>query len=59
MMMLRFVIKTGYFESDVCVGCALTDLFTKCFGDLESAKKVFDQMLERNLVIWTLTITRY
>ncbi|GKA72028.1 pentatricopeptide repeat-containing protein [Tanacetum coccineum] len=54
-----FVIKTGYFGSDVCVGCALIDLFTKGFGDLESAKKVFDQMPERNSVTWTLMITRY
>ncbi|PWA65720.1 tetratricopeptide repeat (TPR)-like superfamily protein [Artemisia annua] len=54
-----FVIKTGYFESDVCVGCALIDLFTKGFGDLESAKKVFERMPERNSVTWTLMITRY
>nr|XP_043634026.1 pentatricopeptide repeat-containing protein At3g49170, chloroplastic [Erigeron canadensis] len=54
-----FVIKTGYFQSDVCVGCALIDLFAKGFGDLESAHKVFDKMPERNSVTWTLLITRY
>ncbi|KAL8248057.1 hypothetical protein R6Q59_009273 [Mikania micrantha] len=54
-----FVIKTGYFESDVCVGCALIDLFAKGFQDLESARKVFDKMPERNSVTWTLLITRY
>ncbi|KAK9066673.1 hypothetical protein SSX86_013996 [Deinandra increscens subsp. villosa] len=54
-----FVIKTGYFESDVCVGCALIDLFAKGFHDLESARKVFDKMPHRNSVTWTLLITRY
>uniref|UniRef100_A0A3Q7EMJ6 DYW domain-containing protein n=1 Tax=Solanum lycopersicum TaxID=4081 RepID=A0A3Q7EMJ6_SOLLC len=54
-----FAIKTGYFESDVCVGCALIDLFAKGFSDLRSAKKVFDRMPERNLVTWTLMITRF
>ncbi|KAJ9550445.1 hypothetical protein OSB04_014490 [Centaurea solstitialis] len=54
-----FVIKSGYFELDVCVGCALIDLFAKGFRDLVSAKKVFDKMPERNSVTWTLLITRY
>ncbi|KAL7229741.1 hypothetical protein ACSBR2_008281 [Camellia fascicularis] len=54
-----FVIKTGYFESDVCIGCALIDMFVKGCGDLGSAKKVFDIMPERNAVTWTLMITRY
>ncbi|PWA36118.1 tetratricopeptide repeat (TPR)-like superfamily protein [Artemisia annua] len=59
--MLRFVINIGYFESDVCVGCALIDLFTKRFGDLESAKKVFDQMPERNsqLHSWVVKMGLY
>ncbi|KAM0000553.1 putative tetratricopeptide-like helical domain superfamily, DYW domain-containing protein [Helianthus debilis subsp. tardiflorus] len=54
-----FVIKTGYFESDVCVGCALIELYAKGFHDLDSAWKVFDKMPERNSVTWTLLITRY
>ncbi|PIA49029.1 hypothetical protein AQUCO_01300111v1 [Aquilegia coerulea] len=53
------VIKTGYFESNLCVGCELIDLFTKGMGDLISARKVFDKMPERNAVTWTLMITRY
>ncbi|XP_055816923.1 pentatricopeptide repeat-containing protein At3g49170, chloroplastic-like isoform X2 [Solanum dulcamara] len=59
LVIFGFVIKTGYFESDICVGCALIDLFAKGFGDLRSAKKVFDRMPERNLVTWTLMITRF
>ncbi|KAL3630686.1 hypothetical protein CASFOL_023670 [Castilleja foliolosa] len=54
-----FLLKTGYFESDVCVGCALIDLFTKGFDDLVSARKVFDKMPERNSVSWTQMITRF
>ncbi|XP_059629073.1 pentatricopeptide repeat-containing protein At3g49170, chloroplastic-like [Cornus florida] len=53
------VIKTGYFESDVCVGCALIDMFAKGCSDLNSAKKVFDKIPEKNEVTWTLMLTRY
>ncbi|KAK9147281.1 hypothetical protein Scep_006038 [Stephania cephalantha] len=53
------VIKTGYFNADVCVGCELIEMFVKGFGDLVSARKVFDEMPERNVVVWTLMITRY
>lgn len=54
-----FLLKTGYFESDVCVGCAMVDLFVKGFGDLELTKKVFDEMPEKNSISWTLMITRF
>ncbi|KAJ9679775.1 hypothetical protein PVL29_021630 [Vitis rotundifolia] len=54
-----FVVKTGYLEADVCVGCELIDMFVKGSGDLGSAYTVFDKMPERNLVTWTLMITRF
>ncbi|KAK1409092.1 hypothetical protein QVD17_35617 [Tagetes erecta] len=54
-----FLIKTGYFHSHVCVACALIDFFVKAFHDLDSARKVFDQMPHPNSVTWTLLITRY
>ncbi|CAM8933181.1 unnamed protein product [Rhodiola kirilowii] len=54
-----FVVKTGYLDSDVCVGCSLIDMFVKGRSDLESAYKVFDRMTERNVVSWTLMITRF
>ncbi|XP_038708422.1 pentatricopeptide repeat-containing protein At3g49170, chloroplastic [Tripterygium wilfordii] len=53
------VLKSGYFEADVNVGCALIDLFVKGAGDLELAYKVFEKMPERNVVTWTLMITRF
>ncbi|KAA8540022.1 hypothetical protein F0562_026714 [Nyssa sinensis] len=58
-LIFGFVIKTGYFESDVCVGCALIDMFAKGSCNLDSAKKVFAKMPEKNAVVWTLMITRY
>ncbi|KAK6936703.1 Pentatricopeptide repeat [Dillenia turbinata] len=58
-IILGFVIKSGFFDTDVCVGCALIDMFVNGGCDLESAKKVFDKMPERNAVTWTLMITRY
>ncbi|XP_068666625.1 pentatricopeptide repeat-containing protein At3g49170, chloroplastic [Aristolochia californica] len=51
-------LKTGYFGSDVCVGCALIDMFAK-IDDMVSSRKVFNEMPERNAVTWTLMITRY
>lgn len=54
-----FLLKTGYFDSHVCVGCALIDMFTKGDRDIQSARIVFDKMLHKNLVTWTLMITRY
>lgn len=56
-----FVLKTGYFNSHVCVGCELIDMFVKGGGgcaDLESAHMVFDKMREKNVVTWNLMITR-
>lgn len=53
-----FLLKTGYFDSHVSVGCGLIDMFVKGCGDVESARKVFDRMFERNVVTWNLMITR-
>jgi len=55
---LGFLMKTGHFESDVCVGCSLIDMFVKGENSFENAYKVFDKMSELNVVTWTLMITR-
>ncbi|KDP23741.1 hypothetical protein JCGZ_23574 [Jatropha curcas] len=52
------LLKSGYFDSHVCVGCALIDMFVRGSGDFVSAHKVFDNMAERNGVTWTLMISR-
>ncbi|XP_037442624.1 pentatricopeptide repeat-containing protein At3g49170, chloroplastic-like [Triticum dicoccoides] len=55
---LGFVLKTGFWGTDVSVGCALIDMFARN-GDLVAARKVFDGLVERTAVVWTLMITRY
>ncbi|XP_043699001.1 pentatricopeptide repeat-containing protein At1g09220, mitochondrial-like [Telopea speciosissima] len=49
------VIKVGY-EFHVYVQTALVNLFSVC-GCLIEAKRVFDEMPERNLVTWNVMIT--
>ncbi|XP_011625621.2 pentatricopeptide repeat-containing protein At3g49170, chloroplastic [Amborella trichopoda] len=56
-MVFGFVLKTG-FQSDLCVGSSLIDMFAK-MNMMGSARKLFDEMPERNLVVYTLMITRY
>ncbi|KAK0597174.1 hypothetical protein LWI29_022573 [Acer saccharum] len=51
------VVKTGY-EGDVFVGSSLVDMYAKC-GDLKIARKVFDEMPERNVVSWCGMIYGY
>uniref|UniRef100_A0A453LAI8 DYW domain-containing protein n=1 Tax=Aegilops tauschii subsp. strangulata TaxID=200361 RepID=A0A453LAI8_AEGTS len=55
---LGFVLKTGFWGTDVSVGCALIDMFARN-GDLVAARKVFDGLVERTVVVWTLMITRH
>nr|POF19867.1 pentatricopeptide repeat-containing protein, chloroplastic [Quercus suber] len=57
-MVFGFVIKSGYFESDLCLGCALIDMFVKG-GDVDLAYKAFEKMPEKNAVTWTLMIARF
>jgi len=51
------VVKTGYL-SDVHVASALVDMHAK-WGNIVDARRVFDNMPERNAVSWTGMITRY
>ncbi|KAK8537185.1 hypothetical protein V6N13_042133 [Hibiscus sabdariffa] len=57
-IILGFLMKTGYLDFDTNVGCGLIDMFAKGNSNLESAFKVFDKMPDRNVVAWTLMITR-
>ncbi|TVU16973.1 hypothetical protein EJB05_32978, partial [Eragrostis curvula] len=57
-VVLAFVFKMGLWGTDVSVGCSLIDMFAKN-GDLVAAHRVFDGLVERTVVVWTLLITRY
>eukprot|EP01018_Ginkgo_biloba_P015752 Gb_28279 [translate_table: standard] len=51
------IFRSG-FHSNVFVGSALVDMYVKC-ERTEAARKVFDEMPERNLVAWTAMINGY
>ncbi|XP_071716530.1 pentatricopeptide repeat-containing protein At5g55740, chloroplastic [Rutidosis leptorrhynchoides] len=52
-----YVLKMG-FKDCVFVGSSLVDMYGKC-GDLISARKVFDDMVERNVVTWNSMMVSY
>ncbi|PRQ36002.1 putative pentatricopeptide [Rosa chinensis] len=45
-------------EEDVFIGNSLIRIYAEC-GDLDYAWKVFDEILERNTVLWTSMICGY
>ena len=51
------IIDTGY-ESDVCVGNALVNMYAKC-GSISDARLVFDEMGRPNIISWNAMITAY
>eukprot|EP01018_Ginkgo_biloba_P008769 Gb_30993 [translate_table: standard] len=51
------IIRMG-FQSDICVGSALINMYIKC-KNTETARKVFDKMPERDVVSWTAMIAGY
>eukprot|EP01018_Ginkgo_biloba_P037492 Gb_02031 [translate_table: standard] len=52
-----YIIRTG-FESNVFVGSALIDMYTKC-GSIGIARQVFEKLSERDVVSWTAMIAGY
>ncbi|KAM7474853.1 hypothetical protein LguiB_022096 [Lonicera macranthoides] len=45
-------------DADVFVGSSLIDLYGKC-REIESARKIFDELHDRNVVSWTALIIGY
>ncbi|KAL8540829.1 hypothetical protein ACS0TY_002160 [Phlomoides rotata] len=54
-MIHALAILNGY-EKEITVGNALTTCYFKC-KSLESGMRVFDEMVERNVVTWTAAIS--
>ncbi|XP_076955450.1 pentatricopeptide repeat-containing protein At5g44230-like [Bidens hawaiensis] len=52
------VVKFGGFESDLYVNNTLIDMYMRC-DMLDSARKVFDEMPERDAISWTALIVAY
>lgn len=50
-------IRTGW-ETDVFVGAALIDMYAKC-GCVRSAREVFDNIEERDAVLWNSMLAAY
>lgn len=46
------------FEVDVVVGSALVDLYAKC-GDINSCRKIYDSMEEKDTFVWSSIISGY
>eukprot|EP00250_Pteridium_aquilinum_P012102 c20512_g1_i1 orf=45-1931(-) len=44
--------------ANVNIGCALIDMYTKC-GSFEEARKVFERLPKRELVVWNSMIATY
>ncbi|XP_039022888.1 putative pentatricopeptide repeat-containing protein At5g52630 [Hibiscus syriacus] len=51
------VLKTGY-DTDVFVASSLVDMYCKC-REIKDARKLFDEMPERNVVSWSGMIYGY
>ncbi|KAI9080778.1 hypothetical protein K1719_037291 [Acacia pycnantha] len=51
------VVKTGY-DFDVFVGSSIVDMYAKC-GEIRIARKMFDEMPEKNVVSWSGMIYGY
>ncbi|XP_058068005.1 pentatricopeptide repeat-containing protein At5g44230 [Magnolia sinica] len=51
-------ISIGGFDSDLYVNNTLIDFYVRC-GCLEDARRVFDEMPERDVISWTTLIVAY
>eukprot|EP01018_Ginkgo_biloba_P032098 Gb_20504 [translate_table: standard] len=52
------MIQTGFESQDIFLGNKLVTMYAKC-GILADARRVLDQMPERNVISWTVMITAY
>ncbi|XXG67817.1 hypothetical protein AAC387_Pa06g1074 [Persea americana] len=53
----NFILRNGM-EPSISVDTALIDMYAKC-GDIETAQRCFEEMPEKDLVSWSVTIAGY
>ncbi|KAL4191518.1 hypothetical protein AMTRI_Chr07g80880 [Amborella trichopoda] len=53
-----YVLRHGYFDSNMFLASALIDLYCKC-GSLHSAKALFDRTDRKDLILWSSMISGY
>ncbi|KAL2329769.1 hypothetical protein Fmac_017350 [Flemingia macrophylla] len=51
-----FIIKTNIGKNDTFLGNVLIDMYGKC-GSIDSAVKVFEEIMHKNIITWTALIT--
>nr|XP_043620157.1 pentatricopeptide repeat-containing protein At2g33760-like [Erigeron canadensis] len=52
------IIQKQYSSLDVILGTAMIDMYAKC-GSIDSARKIFDRMREKNVITWSTMIAAY
>lgn len=52
------VARLGLLKVDLFVGCTLVDMYMKC-GSIAKAKKLFNELPNRNVVLWNALIAGY
>ncbi|KAJ7548198.1 hypothetical protein O6H91_07G002300 [Diphasiastrum complanatum] len=52
------LVLESQFESNVFVASALVDMYSKC-GSLQDARKVFDRIPSRDIIIWSAMVAGY
>ncbi|RWR97171.1 pentatricopeptide repeat-containing protein, mitochondrial-like protein [Cinnamomum micranthum f. kanehirae] len=53
-----FIVKMGYYTSSLFLQNSLMDFYATC-GDVDSSRRVFDRMLEKDLISWNIIVAGY
>ncbi|XXG88273.1 hypothetical protein AAC387_Pa12g0505 [Persea americana] len=53
-----FIVKMGYYTSSLFLQNSLMDFYATC-GDMDSSRRVFDRMLEKDLISWNIIVAGY
>jgi pentatricopeptide repeat protein len=52
------IVDRGFLEKDVMIGCALLDMYVKCYM-LEKAQKVHNELPHRTVISWSILISGF